>query len=148
MTLPIGTTRWERAQRGAADRAQLYVYAVQVNERMTGVPSWSERGSTWLLCPLTGDPFDIEYGEVDKADPAIGYAPGNVVMVSKRGNQGRSTLQQHHGDMAGALRYIADVALASTRVTIARKVDAVGTVKAWGRKSHHELVINGKYGVK
>ena len=140
----VDSVRWDRATMGSADRAQRGVYAVAVTEMLTG-----ERMSAdgMLTCPLTGERFNVAYGEVDKADPIKGYVPGNIAMVSKRGNQGRSALQQWHGDMAGAARYIADVYRASLSVSVPRKRDALPVWEAMGRKGFEKAVIAGPYGI-
>ncbi len=136
-------TRWEREQRGSADRHQLQAYAVAVTVALTGKPMTDDM----LTCPLTGETFHVMYGEVDKANPALGYVPGNVAMVSKRGNQGRSTLQQHHGDMPGAARYVGDVQAASVGIPVLRKTDATPLVKSWGRGGFESAVMGGAYGI-
>lgn len=145
MTLPDDVTRWERTgpnAMGSADRAQRGIYAISVTENLTG--RMGEDGT--LICPLTGERFSVENGEVDKAEPSLGYVPGNIAMVSKRGNQGRSTLQQHYGDMAGRDRYISDVLIASRNVHPMRKKDAVPVWKALGRGGFEQAVLSGPYG--
>lgn len=138
--------RWDRAGArcaGKADRAQRGVYAALVNEQLTGQKITSDG---MLICPLTGEPFHISNGEVDKITPSLGYVPGNVCMVSKVGNQGRSVLQQHGNDLPGLLRYKDAVTIASCRVPLPRKVDASKAWEAMGRSAHHVAVLAGPYG--
>lgn len=136
------TVRWDRSTMGSADRAQRGIYAIAVTVALTGQPMVDGM----LTCPITGERFAVAYGEVDKADPARGYVPGNIAMVSKRGNQGRSTLQQHYSDMPGVARYVRDVAAASAGVAIQRKRDAVPMWEAMGRKGYELAVLAGPYG--
>ena len=112
-------------ERGSADRAQRDAYALDV---LAAMGLWDGRSYS-AICPLTGLPFDVREGEVDKANEAAGYVPGNVVMVSRGGNQERGKLQQHYGDMAGVARYAADVARAGATVPVLRKRDVVKPVK-------------------
>lgn len=137
------TVRWDRSTMGKADRAQRGVYAIAVNVALTGEPMTDGM----LTCPITGERFDVVTGEVDKANPELGYVPGNIVMVSKRGNQGRSALQQWHGDMAGVARYVRDVAAASAGVAVQRKRDAVPMWEAIGRSGYERAVQAGPYGI-
>lgn len=117
-------------ERGSADRAQRDAYALNVLHAMG---MWD--GTSWdATCPLTGLTFDVREGEVDKANEAAGYVPGNVVMVSRGGNQERGKLQQHYGDMAGVARYAADVARAGALVPVLRKRDVVKPAKRDSRK--------------
>lgn len=133
--------RWDRATMGSADRAQRGIYAIAVTAALTGPV---QDGT--LICPITGERFAIAYGEVDKADPSLGYVPGNIAMVSKRGNQGRSTLQQHYSDLPGVARYVRDVATASAGVAVQRKRDAVPMWEAMGRKGYEIACLAGPYG--
>ena len=147
MTNKMASIRWERtgpSAMGSADRAQRGVYAIMVNEALTG-QRMTEDGM--LMCPLTGKMFHVTNGEVDKANPALGYIPTNVCMVSKAGNQGRSALQQWHGDMKGAERYIFDVMRASHNVIVPLKKNAVVMWESCGRKGYEREVIAGPYGM-
>lgn len=136
--------RWDRATMGKADRAQRGVYAIAVNVAFTGVPM-ADDGT--LICPLTGKPFNVgDCGEVDKVNPELGYVPGNIIMVSKAGNQGRSTLQQHYSDLPGLARYVRDVARASAGIAVQRKCDAVPMWLAMGRGGFEPAVLAGPYG--
>jgi len=138
------SVRWDRSTMGSADRAQRGIYAVRVTERLTGQRMGADR---MLTCPITGERFNVAFGEVDKANPALGYVPGNIAMVSKAGNQGRSTLQQHYSDMPGVARYIADVASASVAVAVPRKNVAVPEWRAMGRGGFEAAVLAGPYGI-
>lgn len=132
-------------ERGSADRAQRDAYALDVLFHM-GLWDGQSYSAT---CPLTGHTFDVREGEVDKANEAAGYVPGNVVMVSRQGNQERGKLQQHYGDMAQADRYAADVARAGMRATVLRKRDVVKPVKRKGGAapaSDMHNVRRGPYG--
>jgi hypothetical protein len=113
-------------ERGSADRYQMRAYAIAINEAMTG---FTMTADGMLVCPITRKAFHVSHGEVDKANPHAGYVAGNVVLVSRQGNQERGKLQQHYGDMAGAARYIVDVAIASADVTVTRKRDLTGDVR-------------------
>lgn len=108
-------------ERGSADRSQLRRYAADV---LVAMGMW-DGFSTSAICPLTGMDFDIRNGEVDKANPAIGYVPGNVVLVSRAGNQERAKLQQHYSDLPQLARYVGDVASAGIRTVVLRKRDVM-----------------------
>jgi len=99
--------------------------------------------ATW---PLTGRTFDVREGEVDKANESAGYVPGNVVMVSRQGNQERGKLQQHYGDMAGHARYAADVARAGATVPVLRKRDIVKPAKRKGGAAPAMDMRNVRFG--
>lgn len=163
-TNPAPSTRWNRCtsacgcadvnkaddmcrckggcERGSADRAQRDAYALSVLHAM-GL--W-DGVSMMATCPLTGHAFDVREGEVDKANEAAGYVPGNVVMVSRQGNQERGKLQQHYGDMAGVARYAADVAKAGATVPVLRKCHVVKPVKRAGGAAPAKDMRNVRFG--
>jgi hypothetical protein len=129
------TVRWDRDVRGSADRAIMRIFAYRVTMALTGG-----------TCPLTGKAFDPSQGEVDRADATKGYAPGNVVLTSKEGNQGRSALQSVNTDIADIVRYQADVLNASLTVTIPTGAEASAELTAWGKSDYRAAVENGPYG--
>lgn len=148
------TYAWERATNakgkggGSADRKQKQHYATLVTVALTGTPLWQDESGAWsAICPLTGLAFALEFGEVDEVDPTRGYHPGLIVMVSKRGNQERRTLQQHGLDLPGIARYAADVAKASDGIAIPRKSISVPLVTSWGRTMNGDAIGNGPYGI-
>jgi hypothetical protein len=106
---------------------------------------WDGKGTT-ATCPLTGHAFDVREGEVDKANESAGYVPGNVVMVSRQGNQERGKMQQHYGDMAGAARYAADVAKAGAMATVLRKCHVVKPDKRKGGAAPAKDLRNVRFG--
>lgn len=145
-------TCFGKCERDRRTNAQMRAYAVSVNEALTGMPI-SDDG--YILCPLTNERVHISLCEVDKADPHMGYVMGNVVMVSKVGNQERGKLQKYYGDMNGAERYIANVLAASEGIDIlpvsfaftnrhALMANAKAVVHC---DPHMANVINGPYGV-
>ena len=106
---------WQRGQSGSsAGRRQKWLYALLVLSAVTG-----EAPSRYMTCPLTGERFDTFHdSEVDRlAGEGSAYAPGNVCLVSVKGNQGRAYAQQMETDCAGAAWYIATVERASETVT-------------------------------
>lgn len=103
--------------RGIDSNIQLREYAIRVNEKLTGF----KMTNGLLVCPITGETFNARDGQVDKANEPLGYRPGNVVMTSVNGNQGRGKLQQWRGDMGGRIRYIGDVAMASADIRPMRR---------------------------
>lgn len=129
-------------ERGSADRRQRDQYALSV---LFGMGLW-DGVSDEAICPLTGHAFDIHTGEVDKANEAAGYVPGNVVMVSRQGNQERGKLQQHYGDMAGVARYVADVFAASQGAHIMRKCDLPQFAKSQGGEAPAKDMRNVRFG--
>lgn len=147
---------WEtcfgKCERDRRTNAQMRAYAVAVNEAMTGLPM-TETG--YILCPLTEKVVHISLCEVDKANPHEGYVMGNVVMVSKQGNQERGKLQKYYGDMAGADRYAHDVAIASEGIDILpvsaafndRARYAANTSAKVECDPHMANVLNGPYGI-
>lgn len=144
----ITSVRWDRAGErmgGQRDRAQRFVYAVQVNENMPKGKRLTEDGM--LMCPLTGQPFNILNGEVDKLIPEDGYTIGNVILVSKQGNQGRGKRQQHYGDIPGAARYIRDATIAASRVSVLAPTQAFTVAKAMGWGDYDRAVMAGPYGI-
>lgn len=147
------TYAWERATNnvgkggGSADRKQKQYYAGMVTQALTGIPFWVNENGKWCgQCPLTGMTFELEFSEVDKVDAPKGYHPGNVALVSKRGNQERRTFQQAGNDILGYARYAADVTKASAGIAIPRKCDAAPIVNSWGRTMNGGAVENGPYG--
>ena len=110
-------TRWNRGERGSADRKQMRRYAADVLFAMGLWDGYSDSAT----CPLTGKPFHLGNGEVDRVNPDTGYVPGNVVLVSRAGNQERAKLQQHYSDLPAVSRYAADVARASMVTVVTRK---------------------------
>ncbi len=129
-------------ERGSADRRQRDAYALSVLHSMGLWDGVSDEAT----CPLTGQAFDIHTGEVDKANEAAGYVPGNVVMVSRRGNQERGKLQQHYGDMAGVARYVADVFAASQSVHVMRKCDLTPFAKGGNADAPTKDMRNVRFG--
>lgn len=129
-------------ERGSADRRQRDAYALSV---LYGMGLW-DGISEVATCPLTGHTFDVATGEVDKANEASGYVPGNVVMVSRQGNQERGKLQQHYGDMAGVARYAADVARAGATAHVMRKCDLAPFSKRQGGEAPASDMRNVRFG--
>jgi hypothetical protein len=78
---------------------------------------WDGASDT-ATCPLTGLPFALKDGQVDRVDPAAGYVVGNVVLVSARGNGQRSNLQQAGTDIPMVEAYGEDVRAASAMVAV------------------------------
>lgn len=108
-----------KCERDSRSDAARRVYALAVTVSMTGA-----NNNGYVVCPITGNEFHVTTGEVDRAVPALGYVPGNIVLVSRAGNQERAKLQQHYSDMPGAERYRDDVADASVYVTVPGGSDA------------------------
>lgn len=82
------------------------------------------------ICPACLSPMAIDAGEVDKATPGRGYAPGNVATLceGRHGcNQTRSRLQGIGKDWRKVSQYVSDVATASERVS----VPSVSEAAAW-----------------
>lgn len=129
-------------------------YAIEVTQALTG-----PMVDGMLICPLTGNPFSITDGQVDKSDPREGYRPGYIVMVSIIGNYERSNLQKAYRDLPYATEYMADVAMASDAaieilapsVAYANKEAYAGREIAKGENTgadiHSRNVLNGPYGM-
>lgn len=138
MTTHAAATRWNRCkssctgvtsrgtacqgcEAGSKDKAQRRMFALAVLAAVTGEPE-----SRFMTCPLTGDIFDTDTdAEVDRPVPAIGYVPGNVILVSRIGNQKRAGLQSRGDDIAHAVEYAADVLRVSLDVPVTKPADAV-----------------------
>jgi hypothetical protein len=145
-------TCYGKCERDRRTNAQMRAYAVSVNVALTGVPITDDG---YILCPLTNTMVHVSLCEVDKANPHEGYVMGNVVMVSKQGNQERGKLQKYYGDMAGSERYIVDVMNASIGIDIL-PVSFAFTNRAFLLANTKAIVvcdknmanvINGPYGV-
>lgn len=133
--------------------AQMRHYALSVTYALTG-----DAPAGFFRCPLTGRLTAVTDGQVDKTDPARGYTPGTVVMVSIIGNQERANLQKAHRDVYGVARYIADVAAASLSVSIlpvsvawARVSEVqgrqLGKGESTGADTNSRNIIEGPYGI-
>lgn len=132
--LLMTTTRWNRDERGSADRYQMRLYATRVLMALTGG-----------VCPLTGRTVDADAAEIDRCDPAKGYVPGNVILVSEAGNQARAALQSNGQDIAGAARYAADVLRVSLTVDIPTKAESKVWWQATRQADPAEILAGGQY---
>jgi hypothetical protein len=110
----VGEFRSWGAKRNTADTAQLRHYATLV---LWAMGLWDGVSMT-ATCPLTGRTFNLSDGQVDRVNPADGYAVGNVVLVSSRGNGQRSNLQQSGSDLPRVSAYADDVRAASAMVAV------------------------------
>lgn len=122
--------RSNKCERDSYSDAARRRYALKVTENLTG----PRDGNGYLVCPLTGNLFHVTTGEVDRCVPALGYIPGNIVLVSRAGNQERGKLQQHFADLLGASRYAEDVVEASDYIDIPS-----GTV---AKNTRHEIAFD------
>jgi hypothetical protein len=121
-----------------ASRQQRQAYALLVTLALTGGR---------MVCPLTGGALVGGQVEVDRVDPALGYVPGNVVLLSTDGNQGRSALQATGSDLPNVSAYRAAVTAASARVSVpATGSESSAIVARLGKVDRVALVLNGPYG--
>lgn len=117
MTNTQAPARWSKSHPswGSARRVQRNAYAYMVTMVMTGGK---------VECPCCGVALNLDTAEVDRVVPALDYREGNIVYVCRACNQSRAAVQSTGGDWTHVEQYAADVAAASSRVTVPSVRDA------------------------
>lgn len=108
---------WTRGS-GSAYRLQRNLYAYKVSALMAG----GKAG----VCPSCAGALNIRdrKAEVDRADPALDYRPGNICYLCRECNSARGVLQTSGGDWSHVDDYREAVRVASSLVDVPTVTEA------------------------